>query len=244
MSKKDAKIIGQLNNASNATLLVSHEDQHYVYKPKSGERELWDFPDGTLYQRERAMFVLSELIGWDVIPKTIISEGPLGIGSFQEWKEAEILKVDIFEPNFVPEDWLNITSGVDETGKVVTLAHSQDSDLIKIALLDAIANNADRKAGHLLTDADDKTWGIDHGVTFNTDPKLRTVLWGWLGTEIPENLLSELVVAANNLEISELSELLTQDEVNATIERLTDLLETGIFPAPNPNWPAVPWPVF
>jgi uncharacterized repeat protein (TIGR03843 family) len=190
------------------------------------------------------MYVLSELVGWDVIPETIIAEGPLGIGSFQTWKDAEVLTVDIFPPNEVPTDWLNITSGVDENGNIVSLAHGQNTDLIKIALLDAIANNADRKAGHLLTDATDKTWGIDHGVTFNVDPKLRTVLWGWLGTEIPEDLLFDLVRIKDQLPTSELGELLAADEVDATIKRLTELIDTGVFPAPNPNWPAVPWPIF
>jgi len=188
--------------------------------------------------------VLSDLLKWNVVPTTEIAEGPLGIGSFQEWVDAKVSEVDIFNPTEVPENWLTVISGVDDTGNLVTLAHNDRLDLRQIAILDALANNADRKAGHLITDLSDKTWAIDHGVTFNTDPKLRTVLWGWLGNEIPNYLLKDLASFLSLIDQSELVSLLTNDEVRALISRTENVIETAKFPAPNPNWPAVPWPIF
>jgi len=240
----DVTILGQLTNASNATLLVQKDNQQFVYKPKSGERELWDFPNGTLYLRERAMFVLADLIGWDIVPQTQIGHGPLGIGSFQNWLDAEVSEVDIFDPQEIPTNWITVTSGVNEYGSKVTLAHSPSTDLQKIVLLDTLANNADRKAGHLLTDAKNKTWAIDHGVTFNAEPKLRTVLWGWLGESIPEPFLADLDQLHNRIQGSELLELLSSEEVGALNLRAKIILAEKKFPAPNPNWPAVPWPIF
>ena len=240
----DVTILGQLTNASNATLLVQKDDQQYVYKPRSGERELWDFPNGTLYLRERAMFVLSDLIGWNIVPLTQIGHGPLGIGSFQNWLDAEVTQVDIFVPAEVPKQWITVTSGVNEHGSRVTLAHSPSSDLQKIVLLDALANNADRKAGHLLTDSQNKTWAIDHGVTFNSEPKLRTVLWGWLGEPIPDSFLADLDNLDNRILGSELLELLTPEEIETLLSRAKNILVERKFPMPSPNWPAVPWPIF
>ncbi len=239
-----AQTLGQLSNASNATLLVELDGQKYIYKPQSGERQLWDFPTGTLYQRERAAFVISELLGWGLIPETVIAEGAYGIGSFQKWVEAETQLVDIFAPDEVPDDWLQITSGVTEDGSQVVLAHANSADLLKLAVFDAITNNADRKAGHILTNSDQQVWAIDHGVTFNVEPKLRTVLWGWLGQAIPDALIEDLKNLEGNLATSEISQLISEDEFLELKYRISELIETKTFPSPNPNWPAVPWPIF
>lgn len=241
---EDFKVLGQLANASNATLLVERSGHKYIYKPKSGERELWDFPTGTLYQRERAAYVMSEIFNWDFVPETQIIEGPYGIGSLQDWHDSEITEVDIFLPQEIPSNWLKIFSGIDEHGQQVVLAHAQNQQLARICLFDAVINNADRKAGHLLTDSAGKIWAVDHGVTFNEEPKLRTVLWGWIGEPIPEALMTDLEKGLHSAKDSELVELLNESEFAELIKRIEDLIAQGVFPAPNPGWPAVPWPVF
>jgi uncharacterized repeat protein (TIGR03843 family) len=238
------KVIGQMVNASNSTLVVESEQGRFIYKPRSGERPLWDFPDHTLHQRERAAYVMSQLLGWDIVPETTIQEGPYGIGSFQKWIEAEPTTVDIFSPGEVPEGWLTIMSGIDEDGGQVTLAHENSDRLQQIAIFDALINNADRKAGHLLTTKSGETYGIDHGVTFHFENKLRTVLWGWIGQSIPELLLSDLQNLQSKIVESELIELLDESEINALQSRLDLLIAEKTLPSPSPHWPAVPWPVF
>lgn len=238
------KVIGQMVNASNSTLVVESDGKRFIYKPRSGERPLWDFPDNTLHLRERAAFVVSEMLGWDIVPETIIKEGPYGIGSFQTWIDAEPETVDIFPPNAVPEKWLTIVSGIDEEGNQVTLAHENSSRLQQIAVFDAVVNNADRKAGHLLTDATGQTYGIDHGVTFNAEDKLRTVLWGWIGQVVSEDRLKDLSALKDQIPGSELEGLLDESEITALIHRIDNLLAAKTMPSPSPHWPAVPWPVF
>jgi uncharacterized repeat protein (TIGR03843 family) len=238
------KVIGQMVNASNSTLVVESDGTRFIYKPRSGERPLWDFPDHTLHLRERAAYVTSELLGWDVVPETKIQEGPYGIGSFQKWIDAEPTTVDIFPPDSVPEGWLTIITGIDEEGNEVTLAHEDSTRLQQIAVFDALINNADRKAGHLLTDASGNTFGIDHGVTFSSEDKLRTVLWGWIGQNFPEQYLADLELLKSMIYGSELEELLDESELNALVDRLDTLLAQKIMPSPSPHWPAVPWPVF
>ena len=238
------KVIGQMVNASNSTLVVESESDRFIYKPRSGERPLWDFPDHTLHLRERAAFVVSQMLGWDVVPETTINEGPYGVGSFQKWIDAEPTTVDIFPPNTVPEGWLTIVTGIDEEGNQVTLAHEDSFRLKQIAVFDALVNNADRKAGHLLTNQSGITYGIDHGVTFNAEDKLRTVLWGWIGQEISEEQISDLARVQGLVAGSELEELLAEPEIAALYERIEDLIENPVMPSPSPHWPAVPWPVF
>ena len=244
MNLENIKVVGQMVNASNSTLVVESDGERFIYKPRSGERPLWDFPDKTLHLRERAAFVVSELLGWDVVPATIIAEGPYGIGSFQEWIDAEPATVDIFVPGEVPESWLTIITGIDEEGNQVTLAHEDSPRLLQIAIFDAVVNNADRKAGHLLTKASGNTYGIDHGVTFNAEDKLRTVLWGWIGELIPETYLSDLKALKAKIPGSEIEDLLDTSETLALLERIDYLLAEQVMPSPSPNWPAVPWPVF
>jgi uncharacterized repeat protein (TIGR03843 family) len=241
---ENVNVIGQMVNASNSTLVVESEGNRFIYKPRSGERPLWDFPDHTLHLRERAAFVVSEMLGWDIVPETVIADGPYGIGSFQNWIDAEPTTVDIFPPNAIPEQWLTIITGIDEEGHQVTLAHENSSRLFQIAIFDALVNNADRKAGHLLTDKSGKTFGIDHGVTFNSEDKLRTVLWGWIGEPLPAAYLQDLEALKTQITDSELDELLDEDEIAALRNRIDTLTAENVMPSPSPHWPAVPWPVF
>ena len=152
--------------------------------------------------------------------------------------------MDIFPPNAVPEQWLTIITGIDEEGHQVTLAHENSSRLFQIAIFDALVNNADRKAGHLLTDKSGKTFGIDHGVTFNSEDKLRTVLWGWIGEPLPAAYLQDLEALKIQITDSELDELLDEDEIAALRDRIDTLTAESVMPSPSPHWPAVPWPVF
>ena len=244
MSANELQVIGQLVNASNATLVVAAGDQRFVYKPMSGERPLWDFPINTLHLRERAAFVMSELLQWNIVPTTVIASGPYGVGSLQNWVDAEVTSVDVFTPGEVPADWLTIISGIDEDGDEVTLAHANLPRLQQIAVFDALINNADRKAGHILTANDGTIYGIDHGVTFNAEDKLRTVLWGWIGAAISTELLQDLANVETKIDGSELTVLLDADEMLALKDRLAQLLESKTMPSPSPHWPAVPWPVF
>jgi uncharacterized repeat protein (TIGR03843 family) len=243
-SQSEWKIVGQLVNASNATLVVEIDHERYVYKPISGERPLWDFPDGTLALRERAAYVLSHLLGWNLVPETILAEGPYGTGSLQTWLTAEVEAADIFDETELPKNWLIIASGMNEEGQQVTLAHADDLRLKQIALFDAVINNADRKAGHILTNESGEHFGIDHGVTFSAEDKLRTVLWGWINETIPSNWLSDLRELRDKIDDSEIAELLDSDELAALHDRIESLIASEKFPAPNPQWPAVPWPVF
>ncbi len=242
--EKPLKIIGQMVNASNSTLVVEDAGNRYIYKPESGERPLWDFPTGTLHKRERAAYVMSEILGWDLVPKTELSQGPYGIGSLQDWIEAQVTVVNIFPPNQVPANWLTVITGLDENGDEVTLAHADEPRLLQIAVFDALINNADRKAGHILTNHDGSFFGIDHGLTFHDEDKLRTVLWGWINEPIPQHLILDLEAAMSEIATSELTQLLSKAELIALQNRLTKLITTKKMPVPSPHWPAVPWPVF
>ena len=226
----EIEIVGRLVQASNTTLLVAVHDNvpgrgatvaAAVYKPIRGERPLWDFPDGTLAHREVAAFVVSRASGWDVVPPTVFREdAPVGPGMIQLWVE--------------------VRDDVD----VVERIRAADPRLRRIAAFDAVVNNADRKAGHLLVRADGLIQGVDHGVTFSGDPKLRTVLWGGRGTKLAPRELEALVLlhrAIPGLE-GQLEPHLAPDEIAATRARLEDLLRSGRFPQPHPDWPAVPWP--
>ena len=233
-----------MSNASNATLLVKDSNAQYIYKPVSGERPLWDFPDGTLANRERAAYLTSELLGWNLVPRTELIEGPFGLGSVQDWVEAQVNTVDLFAHSEVPDDWINVLSGRDERGQRVVLAHSSDEKLKRVALFDAIINNADRKASHILTTEAGEHFLIDHGVTFHYEPKLRTVLWGWVDTTISDHDLDDLALLAESIDSSELAQLLDELEVSALHQRIADLIDSKKYPSPSDEWPAIPWPIF
>lgn len=238
------EILGRMMNASNSTIVVRDNDVQYIYKPVSGERPLWDFPDGTLAARESAAYLLSNLAGWDVVPPTQLREGPMGEGSFQQWVDADVTSVDVVKPTEAPEEWHVVMSGVDEAGREVALVHAPDAGLRRIALFDAVINNADRKGGHILTDDDGRHYAIDHGVTFHHEPKLRTVLWGWIGQPFTEEELSLLKASLIAADRTELADLISSEEILALKDRINGLIDLGSFPEPSPNWPSIPWPVF
>jgi hypothetical protein len=193
-----------------------------IYKPRRGEIPLYDFPDGTLYKRERAAYVTAQAVGWDFIPPTIVREGPHGVGTVQLFVDVEP-RADFFE-----------------------FKCDHVAEVQQIALFDVIANNADRKAGHCLKGRDGKLWGIDHGLTFNTVPKLRTVIWDFQDEPIPGPLLRQLRTfraddgRAGRLR-KELQQLLTRAEVDAFFKRVDSTLERGTYPRMTSRR-AVPWP--
>jgi uncharacterized repeat protein (TIGR03843 family) len=222
----EIKISGRLVDASNATLFGSctHDGNELsvIYKPIAGERPLWDFADGNLASREYASYLLSELIGWNLIPVTVLRDGPFGEGMVQQW-------IDI-----------------DEDVDLALFYRTDDARLRKLALFDAIINNTDRKIGHLLPTKDGRVLGCDHGVTFHEEDKLRTVLWQWANLPLTDSEKLELtqLLGHLNLRTTEIVHLVTENEYQALIERVERLLSSGEFPAPSEDWPAVPWPPF
>ncbi|MFC3687626.1 SCO1664 family protein [Aquipuribacter hungaricus] len=250
----ELSVLGRLVQASNATLLVRLElDGHAaraVYKPVRGERPLWDFPHGTLADREVAARVVCEALGWQTVPLTVARPtGPFGEGSVQLWvDEAEDGPlVDVVEPADLAEGWLVVLQAEGERGEPVLLVHRDEPELRRMALLDAVCNNADRKGGHVLRGTDGSVRGVDHGLTFNADDKLRTVLWGWAGE--PLTLEERDALGALDEELApdgplaaRLDPLLRTDEVARTRERVLELLEEGEMPDPSGRWPAIPWP--
>ena len=238
------QVLGRLEHASNNTLLVELDGVRYVYKPVAGERPLWDFPDGTLANREVATYRVSQLLGWHLVPPTSLVEGPEGRGSLQLWVDAQIEEVNLFTPGEVPDKWFSILGGIDEEGNEIVLAHSTHPMLAQLAVFDVIINNADRKAGHILTPANGGLIGIDHGVTFHEEPKLRTVLWGWMNSEIADSLIEDLKTLVTGIPASDLPHLLSPAEIDALLQRINDLIENPTYPEPSGEWPAVPWPVF
>ena len=223
----ELQIEGRLVDASNATLYCSATlagvTAACVYKPVRGERPLWDFPDGTLAGRELSAYLVSEATGWDVVPPTVMREGPFGPGMCQLWVD------------------------VDETVDLSELARSDHPDLRRMAVFDAVVNNADRKGGHLLPRPDGRVQGVDHGICFSTEDKLRTLLWQWRGDALPDEAVEVLSRLRAELEGplgSGLRALLTRREVRRTVERVDALLTTRRHPQPSPDWPAIPWPPF
>lgn len=243
---------GRLTEASNAALYctVAHGSlsAQAVYKPVAGERPLWDFPDGTLAGREVAAYELSAATGWALIPPTVLREGPHGPGMVQLWVEpdpgAEPL-LALQDPRGPESGWLPIVRAEVEGGRTALLVHHDDRRLRRLAVLDAVLNNADRKGGHLIPAADGRVYGIDHGVTFNTEDKLRTLLWGWAGDPLPTEALEVLARLAEQLdgELAErLAPHLTAAELDATRARVAGLRDSGRHPLPPEDWPAIPWP--
>lgn len=250
----DLIVLGRLAGSSNATLLSTVTSSNgleikCVYKPVHGERPLWDFPEGSLAGREVAAYELSDFLGWEVIPTTVWrDEGPYGEGSVQLWVEEsqDAGVVDLVATTDQPEGWLHVLTGENEAGESVSVIHQHRADLQQIAVLDALMNNADRKAGHVLVGDGDRLWGIDHGLTFHDEPKLRTVLWGWAGERIPRALVKDMERLQENWPSVEriLEEYLAVHEILAFRERLDELLAIERFPIPSTQWPAIPWPLF
>jgi uncharacterized repeat protein (TIGR03843 family) len=187
LRRGDITVEGRLVDASNATLfceiVLDGVDARCVYKPVAGERPLWDFPEGTLAGREVAAYAVSEATGWGVVPPTVMRDGPFGPGMVQLWVEidTDVDLVDVVAPDRVPSGWLRVLDALGSAGQPVVLAHADDERLRRMAVLDTVLNNADRKGGHVLPLPVGTVHGVDHGVTFHVEPKLRTVLWGWAG---------------------------------------------------------------
>ncbi|MGW0997447.1 SCO1664 family protein [Streptomyces sp. NPDC002523] len=253
LARGELTVRGRIREASNAalfcTITYDGTEATCVYKPVAGERPLWDFPDGTLAGREVAAYEVSEATGWGLVPPTVLREGPYGEGMCQLWidvaAEAELLAlVDGEEPE---PGWKAIGFAEVGEGRTALLVHADDERLRRLAVLDAVINNADRKGGHLLPTAEGRLYGIDHGVSFNVENKLRTLLWGWAGEPLPEEAVEVLGGLRKGLsdggELSaRLAPLITRAEIDATRARVDALLTAGRHPEPSGEWPAIPWP--
>ncbi|HEY3523265.1 MAG TPA: SCO1664 family protein [Candidatus Limnocylindrales bacterium] len=223
------RIVGSSNGALVATVTRHCPDPEpdltaaAVYKPIRFERPLVDFPDGTLAAREVASYVLSAASGWRIVPPTVLRDGPAGPGMFQLW------------------------IGVDDTVDRVELALEDDRRLRGMALFDVLANNADRKIGHLLPVQGGHVYGVDHGLTFHVEPKLRTVLWRWRGQRLEPDELERVEALRDELAGAlgaRLRTLLAPSEVAMTLRRAERLLRSGRFPQPDRDRPAIPWPPY
>jgi uncharacterized repeat protein (TIGR03843 family) len=249
-------ILGRIRSASNATFLcestLGDRGVHCVYKPVSGEAPLWDFPDGTLAGRELAAHLVSAQLGWDIVPHTIIRDGPAGAGMLQAWvdqpgdvtPDTGLDLVDVVPAGKLPPGYLAVLQAVDYAGEPVTLAHSGDVRLRRMAVFDVLINNADRKGGHVLRGLDGRVYGVDHGVSLHTDDKLRTVLWGWAGQPIDDGTLeavSGLVAALGGPLATALKPHLTTAEIAALRRRACGLLDHPVMPSPNRHR-CIPWP--
>ena len=224
LAKGTMEVLGRLVDASNATLFgevfLNGQSQKVIYKPIAGERPLWDFPNGNLANREIAAYLVSDFAKFDLVPRTVLRDGPFGLGSVQEWIE------------------------IDESVDVIVLGQSDQPAIRSMALFDAVINNTDRKFGHILVDGKSRIFGCDHGVTFHVENKLRTVLWQFAGLAFSPEELDKL----ENLHIGlrsntlDLQNFLSIEELEALIARVENLLKDGSFPLPSQEWPAVPWP--
>jgi uncharacterized repeat protein (TIGR03843 family) len=244
---------GRLMDASNATLrcviTLGGVVARCVYKPVSGERPLWDFPDGTLAGREYAAWLVSQATGWGIVPPTVLRDGPLGPGMCQLWIDDDLQGEEPllgFVPAArVPAGWRRIMSARDERGRPFVLAHADDPRLARLAVFDVVANNADRKGGHVIDTADGHVHGVDHGICFHVEEKLRTVLWGWAGDRIHDEGLEvlEKLRAQYAAGLAEtLSEHLTPAEVAMVSVRIGALLQARRYPEPDEDRHAIPWP--
>ncbi len=240
------QVLGRLVEASNATFLLADADgQRFVYKPRAGEAPLWDFPDGSLANREVAAYELSRASGFEVVPRTVmVEEAPLGRGALQRFVDQPERGdlVALVPADEVPPGWFGVVIGVDSHDRDVALIHADDPRLRRLALFDVIINNADRKAGHILQTRDDRVLGVDHGVSFHTEPKLRTVLWGWAGDGLDAAELTLVGRAVDAVDAGVLDPWLAAEEVAATRERATALLAARALPEPGERWPVIPWP--
>ena len=226
LERGDLEVLGLLPRASNFTFLARVSDGPdqtlAVYKPRSGEAPLWDFEEGSLAAREVAAFVVSDALGWPWVPPTVLREGPHGPGSVQR---------------FV---------AFDQSQHYLTMQREHPDAFRRIALFDVVANNADRKSGHCLLAEDGRIFVVDHGVCFHEEPKLRTVIWDFVGEPIPAGMGQDLRSLQVRLTAGPLRDrlggLLTTREIDATAERTSALLGSGCFPEPGPGRP-FPWPV-
>ncbi len=248
-------VLGRIMPASNHTFLtrLGDTDTQCVYKPSSGERPLWDFTDGTLADREYAAWVVSDHLGWDIVPPTVLRDGPAGRGMVQLWMESEetpdgeLDPVDIIPEGVVPTGFLHVLDATGPRDEPVVLVHEDSAPMRRMAVFDIITNNTDRKGGHVLPMPGGHRHGVDHGVCFHTEDKLRTVLWGWAGQRLTDEELAGVESVLDGLDDGlrdTLEDLLTVREIDAIAQRCRRLLRVSSFPMPRGGWPSIPWPPF
>lgn len=240
LSQGRVALVGRILASSNAIFLATVEDEGMralaIYKPRRGERPLWDFPRGSLCLREVAAYVVSQALDWPLIPPTVLRDGPYGPGALQLYIDAD------------PQaNYFTLRDNADEPG-VLTRHIRRLPDLLPVALFDVLVNNADRKGGHLLLDRQGRVWAIDNALTFNAEPTLRTVIWDFAGEPIPEEYLANLRqfhkrLARRSTLRQALARLLDEGEIGALQARLEELLERATFPYPDPTRRQVPWPL-
>jgi hypothetical protein len=219
------EVEGQMPYASNTTLLARDASGDlWVYKPERGENPLWDFAWRTLAAREVLTYEVATGLGLDLVPETILADGPFGPGSAQRFVEEDF-DFDprpLFTPRLDPRLW-------------------------PVAVIDLVCNNADRKIGHVIHDkTTDRLWAIDHGLTFHAEPKLRTVLWGFAGEAIPQPLVQALIALKGLLTVGlaeRVSHLLSEEEAHGLNDRIEQLLRAPVHPHPPDDRPAFPWPL-
>jgi len=275
IDRGELTVLGRIRSASNATFLceatVGEQVVHCVYKPVRGEAPLWDFPDGTLAGREVSSYLISAALSWNVVPYTIIRDGPAGPGMVQRWvdqpedtadaddaQDAEGAEdaedaaptgpdlIDLVPAGAVPPGFLPILQAYDYAGDEVTLVHADDDRLRRLAVFDVVINNADRKGGHVLSGVDGNVYGVDHGVTLHVEDKLRTVLWGWAGKPVDDETLADLAALGEALRGdlgAELCGHITGHELAALRARVSALLRNPVMPTPDRRRP-IPWPAF
>jgi uncharacterized repeat protein (TIGR03843 family) len=257
-------VIGRIRSASNATFLceahLGERQAHCVYKPIAGEAPRWDFPDGTLAGRELGAYLISDALGWNIVPYTIIRDGPAGRGMLQLWVDQPGLDIgevgdevqtgpdliDLLPAGHIPPGYLPVLQAYDYAGDEVTLVHADDIRLRRMAVFDVLINNADRKGGHILSGVDGHVYGVDHGVSLHVEDKLRTVLWGWAGKPVDDDTLETVTRLRDQLrkELGEqLCEHITDREIAALRSRTVALLDNPVMPTPDRRRP-IPWPAF
>jgi hypothetical protein len=225
IERGDMRLVGLLPRASNYTFLAEISEGvrriKVVYKPRSGEAPLWDFPDGTLCNREVAAYTLARSLGWPAVPPTVMRDGPHGEGAVQLFVDS------------------------DPSEHFFTLREKRAEDFRRLAAFDVIANNADRKSGHCLLSPDGTMWAIDHGVCFSLQARLRTVIWDFAGESLPAEVREDARRVAGELRSGRLREEtlehLSREEVDATADRAESLAESGRFPMPG-HGRVYPWP--
>jgi uncharacterized repeat protein (TIGR03843 family) len=254
-------ILGRIRSASNATFLCEstrgESSVHCVYKPVAGESPLWDFPDGTLAGRELGAYLVSTQLGWNIVPYTVIRDGPAGRGMLQLWiqQPGDAADsdpgpgpdlIDLFPADKTQPGYLPVLRAYDYAGDEVILMHADDTRLRRMAVFDVLINNADRKGGHILRGLDGQVYGVDHGVCLHVENKLRTVLWGWAGKPVDDETLQAVAGLAEALTGSlgdELAGQITRAEIAALRRRARSLLDNPVMPGPNRHRP-IPWPAF
>ena len=252
LSTGEIEIEGLIPDSTNGALklLITKGDEQIaaIAKPDVSIRPLWDFPNMDLNKREYATFLFDRQLELGFVPETVIRDiAGFGNALVQHWiRETENDLIIVQSPDNIPKSYLRVLQGYDELNKLITLAHKDDQDLRKLCLIDLIINNADRKGNHLITDGNNKMWAIDHGVSWHEEPKIRTVLWGWINQEFNESDLDLLSLAKSTLEdwLANDFQYLEKSEIECALERLDELVKNKRFPAPGSEWPAVPWPIF